>query len=56
MSAGLSHNEWTSHFSTDERDRLLHDDLKAGVSVSLVLAAVVTLGTLLMLGTVIYTL
>mgnify|MGYP003353113380 CR=1 FL=1 len=41
-------------FTSEERLRLLDDDLEAGRNVSRILASIVVLGTLLMIGTVLY--
>lgn len=43
-------------FSTDERRAMMEEDLFAGRSVSTVLLAIVTMGMLLMAGTVLITL
>lgn len=47
-SISVGRDEWTSHFSADERSRQIEDDLNAGKSVVAVLVVVVTLGALIM--------
>jgi hypothetical protein len=50
------HQEFYGHFDEAERRHLIEEDLAAGISVSSVLAAVVLLGVVAMVATVIVTL
>ena len=45
------HDVW-DRFSADDKERMLEDDLAAGVQVSLVLTALITAGMLLSVATV----
>lgn len=52
-----SDNNWftsATKFTTEDRLRLLDDDLEAGRNVSRILASIVVMGTLMMIGTVLY--
>jgi hypothetical protein len=51
-----AHSEFTGHFDSVQRDQLIHEDLFAGRSVSLVLVSIVLGGALLMAATVLTTL
>ncbi|MCG8450923.1 MAG: hypothetical protein MI725_15255 [Pirellulales bacterium] len=49
------HPIWFQRFSEKEQEHLVEDDLSAGYSVALVLVTVVTLGFVLVAGTVLLT-
>lgn len=50
-----SHPVWFQSFEDDEQERLLNDDLTASTSVAAVLVSVVTIGLLLIVGSVLIT-
>jgi hypothetical protein len=50
------HSEFTGHFDSDQRQKLIGEDLFAGRSVSLVLVSIVLGGAILMAATVLTTL